>query len=137
MRKLMWITAFWTVMCCVQCSSTAPEQTTAPQGIEQDYFTVLEALTALMTKNNNDAAENVHEIRAYITANVDHVSKTINEMNRTFLEMDESQRAEWQHRVAPKMREKLDEFARAQQRLNERLSESQKWELGEIISQLK
>lgn len=137
MRKLMWITAFWTVMSCVQCSHTTPEQTAAPQGIEQDYFTVLEALTSLMTKKCDDAAENVHEIRAYITANADYVSKTVNEMNRMFLEMDASQRAEWQRRVAPKTREKLDEFARAQQHLNDRLSESQKWELGEIISQLK
>ena len=90
-----------------------------------------------MNEEHADPAENITRIRAYVDGHGTEISQMVNKLNQDVLGMNDSQRDAWRKSARPALEKKLDDYAHAQLNLRNRLNESQKWELGEILARLK
>ena len=123
------------------CTETKPNQVSAvsaeQMAIAAPYFGLLDDLTALMNKDLANPGENLIQIRDYIGKNGANATQILNKFNQDMLGLDESQREAWRRQMRPELERRLDAYAHAQLALQKKLDESQKWELGEILAQLK
>ena len=76
-------------------------------------------------------------VRAYVSANKDRISSEINALNREFLDMDDEAREKYKASATPRVEAALEAYAEAQNNLRKRMTEAQRWELGEALMQLK
>ena len=51
--------------------------------------------------------------------------------------MAPDKRESWRQAARPELEKRLDEYAKSQIAFQKRLNDAQKWELGEILAQLK
>ncbi len=105
--------------------------------IAAPYFGLLDDLTSLMQKDLANPGENLVLMRDYIGKNGAKAAQILNKFNQDMLGLDETQRAVWRRQMRPELEQRLDAYAHAQLALQKKLNDSQKWELGEILAQLK
>lgn len=123
----------------VGCEAEAEKAERLELGIESDYVSVLSELTSLMLKPSGcEASESaLSSIREYSVSNRARISEIVNTMNRSYLTMGSSERDLWRKQSGARVSSVLDAYARAYRRFSDCLSEAQKWELGELLSQLR
>ena len=123
------------------CTEAKQHQSTAvsaeQMAIAAPYFGLLDDLTALMNKDLANPGENLIQLRDYIGKNGAKAAQILNKFNQDMLGLDESQRAAWRRLMRPELERRLDAYAHAQLALQKKLNDSQQWELGEILAQLK
>ncbi len=123
------------------CAETKQHQEAAvsaeQMAIASPYFRLLDDLTALMEKDLANPGENLIQIRGYIDKNGTNATQILNKFNQDMLGLDENQRAVWRRQMRPELERRLEAYAHAQLSLQKKLNDSQKWELGEILAQLK
>ena len=105
--------------------------------IESDYLRLLDEMTAIMQKDTADPVQNLNALRSYIESSQAKAAQTVRALNREVLSMDENARQSWRKSAKPRVEKRLELFAQAQLHLQKRLTEAQKWELGEILALLK
>lgn len=120
------------------CSKQADvgESSTSTGTIEAGYLSVLSELTSMM-ESHGDPAVVLDKVRTYVTANRDRVSEEINKLNKSFLDMPEESRGEYRRVSSSRVEASLEAYAKAQIGLKQRMNDAQKWELSEVLSQLK
>lgn len=119
------------------CGAGAPSERVEGDGIESEYLSVLSELTELMTGGCRDPEGALSSIRAYRDGNSARVSEVVNAMNRSYLLLDEEARERWRRGAGVRVTAGLTSYAQAYRSLSGCLSEAQKWELGEVLSQFK
>ena len=105
--------------------------------IENGYLGILDELTAMMRDRQKDPGSQLETLRVWVTANRERVSGTIHQLNQDVLEMSPEAREAWRSKAMPELEKRLDAYSKAQLSFQKRLNATQKWELGEILSQLK
>ena len=105
--------------------------------IEAGYVSILSDLTAIMNRRTEDPAAVLDAVRAYISSNRERISSEINRLNREFLDMDDDAREKYKASVSPRVEAAMEAYAEAQSSLRKRMTEAQRWELGEALMQLK
>ena len=105
--------------------------------IENGYLGILDELTAIMRDRQKDPGSQLETLRVWVTANRGRVSDTIHQFNQDVLAMSPEAREAWRAKATPELEKRLDAYSKAQLSFQKRLNATQKWELGEILSQLK
>ncbi len=129
-----------TCVLCIGCASKSETQQTSEvseNAPEAAYIHTLNALTKIMRQNDADPAVTLEAVRQYVEQNKKRIAEDINSLNRAFLDMNEEQRLKAKKNASPNVQKALDEFAQAQITLKSRMNDAQKWELSEVLSQLK
>lgn len=121
---------------CVQGEQPKPEAQQAIS-IEDDYIRLLKDLTAIMSADYETPSANLSALRKYVTASREAASGTVLELNRAILGLDEAERKAWRQKAGVRVNEALDSYAQAQMKLQKKMNEAEKWELGEILSLLR
>lgn len=102
------------------------------------YLDIIDELSSMMEADSREqATRQLETIRAWVDKNKADASKTLNGLNQDVLAMSEEEREHWRDVARPELEKKMDDFARVQLAFQKHLTEIQKWELGEILSQLK
>ena len=102
------------------------------------YLELIDEMSAMMNADSREqAAQQLETIRAWVEKNKAEAARTLNGLNQDVLAMSEEERERWRNVARPELERKMDDFARMQLAFQKHLTEVQKWELGEILSQLK
>lgn len=127
------------VLCASGCSQAkAPSgETQQTVAIEDDYIRLLKDLTAIMSADYESPSDNLSALRKYVVSSREAASGTVLELNRAILGLDEAERDVWRQKAAIRLNEALDSYAQAQMKLQKKMNEAEKWELGEILSLLR
>lgn len=136
MRTLWGLAIVFACILCA-CSPSAEPQETSKITIEADYLRLLDDLTVLMSASHQDPAQNLENVRKYVTESRTAASGMLNKLNQEVLNMSSDEREKWRCSAKPRVEVALDRFANAQMQLHQRLNEAQKWELGEILGLLR
>ena len=120
----------------MSCSKPETQAVAVQPTIEKDYLKLLSDLTAIMQAPYDDPMQNVEALRKYIASSGKTARAVLNKFNQDVLAMDPNEREKWRKNAIPTLETKLDEFAKAQLALRNRLNDAQKWELSEIIAAL-
>ena len=115
----------------------AEVQTRNAPAIENSYLGVLDELTAMMRDRQKEPALQLETLRVWVTANRERVLQTVQQLNQDVLAMSPEEREVWRKTARPELEKRLDAYAREQLAFQKKLNATQKWELGEILSQLK
>lgn len=113
------------------------ETTVERSSVEAAYVATLSELTTIMARRSEEPMAVLEAVRAYISANKDRISSEINALNREFLDMDDEAREKYKASATPRVEAALEAYAEAQNNLRKRMTEAQRWELGEALMQLK
>lgn len=113
------------------------ETTVERSSVEDAYVATLSELTTIMARRSEEPMAVLEAVRAYISANKDRISSEINALNREFLDMDDEAREKYKASATPRVEAALEAYAEAQNNLRKRMTEAQRWELGEALMQLK
>ena len=105
--------------------------------VENDYLGVLDELTGIMRDKKDDPGQQLEMLRTWTADNHDRVAKIIQKFNQDVLDMPPDEREKWRETAHPELEKRLDEYAKSQIAFQKRLNDAQKWELGEILAQLK
>ncbi len=104
--------------------------------IESDYLQIVEKLTTIM-QADTPPEETLDALRNYVDSDKSKVADAVHALRKSMLAMDEDTRANWRKSAIPRLNGALDQFANAQLKLQKKMNDAQKWELGEILSLLK
>ena len=115
----------------------AEVQTRTAPAIENSYLGILDELTAIMRDRQKEPGQRLESLRVWVTANRDRVSQTIEKFNQDVLAMTPEEREVWRQSARPELEKRLDAYSKEQLAFQKKLNATQKWELGEILSQLK
>ena len=113
------------------------ETTVERSSVEAAYVATLSELTTIMARRSEEPMAVLEAVRAYVSANKDRISSEINALNREFLDMDDEAREKYKASATPRVEAALEAYAEAQNNLRKRMTEAQRWELGEALMQLK
>ncbi|MBR4986300.1 MAG: hypothetical protein IKY83_11255 [Proteobacteria bacterium] len=139
MKQKLFRWAIVLALCASGCAKTSEPNTEEQSAvsIEDDYIRLLKDLTAIMAADHETPSENLSALRAYVTSSGQKAASTVNELNRAILGLDEPQREIWRKKASIRVNEALDSYAHAQLKLQKKMNETEKWELGEILSLLR
>ena len=115
----------------------AEVQTKKAPSIENSYLGVLDELTAIMRDRQKDPAQQLETLRVWVTSNRERVSQIIQQFNQDVLALTPEDREIWRKSARPELEKRLNAYAKEQLAFQKKLNATQKWELGEILSQLK
>lgn len=106
-------------------------------GIENEYLGVLDTLTEMMRDTKQNPSKQLESIRSWVSENHESISETLKQFDQDVSAMSPEEREQWRVLARPELEKRLDAYARSQLAFQKRLNATQKWELGEILSQLK
>ena len=115
----------------------AEVQTKKAPSIENSYLGVLDELTAIMRDRQKDPTQQLETLRVWVTSNRERVSQIIQQFNQDVLALTPEDREIWRKSARPELEKRLNAYAKEQLAFQKKLNATQKWELGEILSQLK
>ena len=115
----------------------AEVQTRNAPAIENSYLGILDELTAIMRDRQKEPGQQLEALRVWVTANRERVSQTIQKFNQDVLAMTPEEREVWRQSARPELEKRLEAYSKEQLAFQKKLNATQKWELGEILSQLK
>jgi len=118
-------------------SASKPAETVSESAVETSYIGILSELTEIMSQKSEDPARELEAVRKYITTNKDRIAEAINALNREMLDMDENTREKYRASASGRVEAALNAYAEAQNGLKKRMTEAQRWELGEALMQLR
>lgn len=118
------------------CEQSSRERVRTSPTFELSYLEVLGELTRQMGEERG-AEETLESLRVYVSTHGEEIRSMVNALNRDVLSLDASQREVWRRESRVGVEAGLDAYASSVQRLSRRLTDAQRWELGEILSQLK
>ena len=121
-------------MGCSQQQVQVEQQTVS---IEADFLRLIRDLTTIMQAENNDPDETLKALRKYIDSSRVAAGKTVKSLHREILNMPPEKRDEWRKSARHAFEMEIEKFAQAQLQLQKKLTDAQKWELGEILGLLK
>ena len=105
--------------------------------VENGYLGLLDELTGIMRDQKGDPAQQLEMLRKWAAENHGRVTETIKKFNQDVLDMPPDKREQWRQTAQPELEKRLDNYAKSQIAFKKRLNDAQKWELGEILAQLK
>ena len=137
MKGLPWLGLVLAMMLGTGCGlRTAEVQQRPGAGIDNAYLGVLDTLTVMMKDSRQEPSRQLETIRSWVSDNHDEISHTIEKFHQDVLAMSPEEREVWRVQAQPELEKRLDNYAKAQLSFQKRLNATQKWELGEILSQL-
>lgn len=139
MKEKLFRMAIILVLCASGCTQakTPSVETQQTVTIEDDYIRLLKDLTAIMSADYESPSANLSALRKYVVSSREAAAGTVLELNRAILGLDEADRDAWRQNAAVRLDEALDSYAQAQMKLQKKMNEAEKWELGEILSLLR